>query len=357
MMCTRPVVWAYLVCWNLCLLLISGVMFGQQAAQDPIDRREQSSRNRQRPARGVPLASSPLDRPVLGYVAWPSPLELRAILGVPGAAVFSDPLALPEGTRRLHLAPGHSYGLIERGGQPIAAAALDGLQVGAVQVIPGAPHSVDLIAFSPKAQSAVLFSADLGRLQVIAGLPQAPHVVQSLQAATLPGLPARVAVNDDASLLLVASEHAVHLLSADGTSRLVVSVQDGASLTFLSRDGSAVILDHAIGSVYLVPSPAAATPASLLASGLTGGGEMHAGSEGNRLLIMDHRREQVQSVDVGTGEVRPLDLPVPSTRLEPLRIRDAFLVSAEPHQSAWICLADSKNIRAVFIPAPTREPR
>src|SRR5690349_2902867 len=50
-----------------------------------------------------------MTRPVIGYAAQSSPPELRAIVGVPGAAVFSEPLPLPDNVTRIRLAPGQSY--------------------------------------------------------------------------------------------------------------------------------------------------------------------------------------------------------------------------------------------------------
>src|SRR5580692_8719256 len=60
-----------------------------------------------------------MGRPVLGYVAQSAPLGLRAILGVPGAATFSDALSLPSESSSVRVAPtgqtlGSAWAWIER---------------------------------------------------------------------------------------------------------------------------------------------------------------------------------------------------------------------------------------------------
>src|SRR5690349_21098504 len=64
--------------------------------------------------------------PVLGYVYQSSSLELRAILGVPGSAVFSDRLPLPESVTHVHVAPSQTYMLVERRDDDTAVVRLSG---------------------------------------------------------------------------------------------------------------------------------------------------------------------------------------------------------------------------------------
>jgi hypothetical protein len=54
--------------------------------------------------------------PVAGYATESSGTTLRAISGVPGSFRFSDALPLPEGVKRVHMAPGQDFALVERAG-------------------------------------------------------------------------------------------------------------------------------------------------------------------------------------------------------------------------------------------------
>src|SRR5262252_7271852 len=86
---------------------------------------------------GLAFAQSPLSGPVAGYVTAPGASGLRAILGVPGALRFSEPLSAPDGITNIRIAPGQEYALAERAGSAIIlslsagaidrAASLDGI--------------------------------------------------------------------------------------------------------------------------------------------------------------------------------------------------------------------------------------
>jgi len=101
------------------------------------------------PIAGLLSGAVNLRGPVAGYVAGPSPAELRTISGVPGSYLFSDPLPLPPGTTGVHLAPGQEFGLIERGAAGLAILYLSGLDpLGSAPHNPGAEPRGHLARFS-----------------------------------------------------------------------------------------------------------------------------------------------------------------------------------------------------------------
>src|SRR5581483_9660423 len=159
---------------------------------------------------------APLNRPDLGFVSWSSPAELRGILGVPGASVFSNPLPLPETVTAIHLAPSHSFALIEHKDKQIGVMSLKAENFGREAVIGGAFTTADLVAFSPSSRSAILLSATAGRIQAITGLPNEPQVVQSFDVNVLPEPPTSVAIDDEATAVLFASGRAVYLVDRNG---------------------------------------------------------------------------------------------------------------------------------------------
>src|SRR5690348_4874144 len=83
-------------------------------------------------------STSLLDGPVIGYVAQSSIPELRAIIGVPGAAVFSDPLPLPGNVRHIYMPPGQDYALLERVDEDPAVLLLSGSSADQVISLSGA---------------------------------------------------------------------------------------------------------------------------------------------------------------------------------------------------------------------------
>jgi hypothetical protein len=302
-------------------------------------------------------ADSALNRPILGYAAQFSPPELRAILGAPGAAVFSDPLSLPRRTRRLRLSPSQQYALIERDDQSPAILGLSGVTVGPAIAITGALPAADIAAFSPSGHSAVLFSSESGRLQVVGGLPLTPQIVQDLDAGLLPGVPEALAVSDDAGAVLLSSAGVVYLLSPDGSSGIMVNVAGMASLAFFPNSANAAVGDRGAGSVYVLQNSAGVVAARLIADALTGLGEMRASDNGQTLYVTNPGGQCIWAVGVPGGEIQAFSLPVKSVKIDPLRNTGTFLISSEPGRPGWIFFRQGDDARTVFVPAVTRDLR
>ncbi len=56
--------------------------------------------------------SQSMQAPMLGFVNTTNGGEVRAIFGIPGAAILSQPLALPAGVTNLNFAPGQKYAIV-----------------------------------------------------------------------------------------------------------------------------------------------------------------------------------------------------------------------------------------------------
>src|SRR5690242_11417511 len=105
---------------------------------------------------------------VLGFLPGPGPLELNAILGVFGAARLGDPVTAPKTATRLYVATGQQFALVEQNSDaPLSVwdlAANSGLTA-----ITGALPHPDLVAFSPRGDSAALYAHESGQSQVVGG--------------------------------------------------------------------------------------------------------------------------------------------------------------------------------------------
>ena len=260
-----------------------------------------------------------MGRPIIGYVAHSSPLELRAILGIPGAAVFSDPLLLPRHVTRIRLAPSQQYALIERERQEPVVLLLTAANAGRAVSLAGAFPVADLAAFSPFGRSAVLFSVSAKRLQVIAGLPDAPQIVRDLDVGVLPEPPEAMAISDDAGSVLLSSAGAVYWLLPGGSTRMVVNVADVPALVFFPNSANAAIGDRTAGSVYLFRNLAGGITTSLLATGLDGLEEITSSGSYETLYITKPRGQCIWSIRVATGEVRAFKLGVNPVRMQQFR--------------------------------------
>ena len=300
-------------------------------------------------------AEGELRAPVLGYLLQEDPLELRAISGIPGAAVRGEPLPLPEDVTRLRLAPGHGFALAERGeSDPAAVLLLDGRAALAAPV-PGALARAGLVVFSPNGGAAALYSAGEMRLQVLTGLPLQPRVLRDIEASGLVAL----AVSDDGEMLLTADAQGLVCVSRSaGERQLVFRAESLAGMTFLPRRREAVVGDRGRGDIFLLGGFNDAVYSRLIASGLEGPGDVRAAADGRSVLVAGGEGNRVWIVDIASATARALDLPAGPAFLEPLRLPDTYLFASPPGEPAWLLVRSPDETRSYFIPgAEGRDPQ
>jgi len=295
-------------------------------------------------------AGTTLTGPVAGYVAESSG-AVRAILGVPGAFRFSDPLPMPDGVARVHIAPGQDFALLERPDTGLALLHLGGGTLARVTAVDGAMPAPDWISFSPASASAILFSSSSNRLQVLAGLPDAPTIAVDLDTTILPEQPRIAAVSDDSRTLLVASRRAVYLVLPDGTAHLLMAAEEIAALALFRNGTDAAVSERGTGSIHLLQNVSTAPVERVLASGLQGLGKLYPSWDGGAIFAAGQGTRTVSSIDLASGEIQSIDCGAAPVTLSPMRSRDTFLISARPHQPGWIFYRDGNAGRVVFVPA------
>lgn len=333
--------------FSACALLISG---GFLTADDPV-LREGSLANPTLLAENSGNPISLVSRPVLGYLAQSLPLGLRAILGVPGAAVLSGPLALPVGVTRVWLAPGQAYVLVEQREDVPAVMPLNDGSVGQAVRMSAALLAPDFVVFSPSGQSAVLYSIAASRLQVIGGLPSVPRVMMDIGTGSFAEQPQNAAVSDDGRLVLLAAPGVVYQAQPNGLAKQVMGVSSSAALAFFPNSSQAAIADRTAGAVYLWLAAADTSSPALLARDLTGLGEVRATADGRGLWITNPGDKAVWWIGATTGEVRKFNVPVSPTRMDQLPATDMFLISSVSGQPTWIFFRQGEDAHAIFVPA------
>jgi hypothetical protein len=292
--------------------------------------------------------------PVAGYIVESSGPVLRAIFGVPGSFQFSDPLPLPQGVTRIHLAPGQDFALVERADSGLGILYLSGGAVDRVVAVDGVMAAADWVAFSPAAASAILFSSSSSHLQVLSGLPDTPRVALDLDTTTLPERPRTGAVSDDGRTVLIASGRAVYLVPRDGAAQLLMPAREIVSVAIFRNGTDAVVWDGGTGSIHLLRNVSSAPVEHLLASGLKGPGKLYPSWDGGTIFVTQPGTKAVSWMDLASGEIQSFDSAAVPVTLDPLRNRDTFLISARPHQPAWIFYRDGNTLRVVFVPAANR---
>ncbi len=285
--------------------------------------------------------------PVLGYITERGTAELRAILGVPGAATLSVPLVVDASAVRIRLAPGQGYALLERREDDPALIRLDGIETGAAVPMPGALRAPDVVAFSGSGQAVVLYSSTDGRLQVWKGLPAVPRRVREISGLREPIETA--ALSDDAGSVLLAARGAVYRLSDEGGLDIALSTAGGAALAFLPNSTTGVIADRQEGSIYLYTGQL-----EILAAVKGGIGELRAGAGGSRVWATSADGQQVHRVNVRTRQHETFDLQVAARSLDEMVTPGLYLISSEPGEPAWMLVEHDDTASAVFVPARVR---
>lgn len=263
--------------------------------------------------------------PVLGYAFVESSLSLHAILGVPGASRWSDPLTavLPEGTVALRVAPGHRWALVLRDGgeagvfhlgamtySPLPDVRLDGL---------------DPVQFSPSATAVVLPSG-----LIYTGLPGDP-VRKGGTAAS-----GDVAVSDSGEVAAIIEGSLVK----DGVF-LRECTADCRFAYFPGADSRLAVLDQ--GRLLEL----ATSEARVIAEGLDSADLLFA----LRQSIWLAAGTGLRNLDRTTGNlIREESLNQPVSRFEALRHDGAVLLFApasDENQALWMISAEGVR----FVPA------
>src|SRR5882724_3878412 len=151
-------------------------------------------------AASVTAFSASLEGPRMGMVFDPSMRALRPILGIPGAALMGEPLKTSLDLRRVAISPRQDYALASHGEHnEVVVLHFDRVPLASTPV-PGARRGPEQLVFSPGGHVAAIRYKDGNRIQVLAGLPASPKVVEELYLSA-GALPSALAVGDDNTVL------------------------------------------------------------------------------------------------------------------------------------------------------------
>jgi len=309
--------------------------------------------------------------PVVGLVSSTNRVEVRAILGVPGAALLSAPLPVPADVTRLYFAPGQQYALAERGGSskpqyasrsraaslrtaslPLAVVTFTGAQLGALNPVIGIAEP-DIVSFSPSGGAAVLYSTSEAQLEVLTGLPSSPQISLQIARSSLPDDPQFLAIADDGVTLLEGSVHnAVYLIGSSTQPSLIFSATTLAAMIFAPASSTAAVFDSATGSVSLLQNVSGSPSTRLLTSGLSNlGPAAMVQFDSSAVLVTGSGSNTLWRIDSNTSQSQQVQLPALPASIAPLQLPHRFLLSWSSGQPAWM-LDTSGPAQAVYFIAP-----
>jgi hypothetical protein len=294
------------------------------------------------------LQSGGMEMPVLGFAVCADPLEVRVVEGVPGAANLSEPLELPEGTRRVLAAPGQRWLLVDRGaGTPLAWIP------GQTQVeLPGLEGGWDLAAISPSGQELALYRAEGRKLAVYRGLPTRPELARAGEMAGWPDDLESLALADGAAALggRSGAGRAVWLDAEKGTALPLLESERVGEVAFLRGESRLAAIDAARQRIVILGDPSAGGETRTV----LGPGDGLQAPE--RLVSRESRVLQVGEANQVWTVTLEGGLPARETvparnRLEPMALRHLWLLKADAGEPAWLWFPAVGEQRVTFVTA------
>lgn len=288
--------------------------------------------------------------PVSGYAFDSRSQSLRAIRGIPGAALIGDPVTFDNSVSAAWVSPGLDAALVVYSDQTAHLFRLDNGKA-TERTVEGlvAPERA---VFSPSGTAMALVTP--GSVRIYRGLPDTPQVAGTVElpadrvAAVMPGGKKRrpgggpVAVSDDSQWLLYGNGDEVDLISVSGNSRKLTDAAANALPVFAPGGHDAAVLD-ANAVVFIQDVAGAATIRK--SAGIRAVKDAAFSADGKRLFAA---AGMVTAIDVASGEQAQINCDCRVSSLS--RMGSAFRLNELGNGPLWV-LDASSDPRVVFVPA------
>jgi hypothetical protein len=269
--------------------------------------------------------------PAIGYVFDEAAQALRAVRGLPGAALVEDPLDVGFPIRSAAISPKRNFALATAG-----------------------DSSVRLLRLQNSGSTALLYRA--GRLQSVSGLPDRP-TVRDWNTSLLFDAVVPMAISDDAGLIVLApggdDPAAVRLLSSDGTSSRMPMPGSIVALAFhrSRRDLLALTAD---GDLCLVRDAGADTPCRIFQGAAAPHGTAVQFSPDGARAYVAAAGGNLSIVDLDTGDVVRFTCACRASSLDPTTLEMVFRLT--PVGDPPLLLFDASQVepRVWFVPRSGR---
>ncbi len=295
-----------------------------------------------------------LRAPMLGYVSSDTS-ELRPMLGVPGAAVVGEPVALPDGIRRTYIAPGQQFALLETAVGALTTLFLSGERIGQTKEIAGGLASPTFVSFSPSGSIVVLYSALERRVQILKSIGNGLVVLQDIPDLALPSGEVRlIAIDDEGAAPVVGILNgSIYLVRTETSPQLIFSGQSVGSAAYGPRSRTLFIAESRPDAVRISSiRNMTDEPAAMVIKEFPSVGDcaiwMQASQDGRFLVGVTSRSEGFR-LRLDDTSLNRVDLPGPPTRLDRLLNGNSFLFSFSNTDPAWVLLGDEPELQAVFV--------
>ena len=301
------------------------------------------------------VAAQSISGPSLGFVSDEQGTTIWPLLGILGASVPGQPLALPESIARASISPQHDYAvaIAAASGQPVIIR-LDPSNI-SMGPLAGVRLNPGLIAISPTGSAVALYGSESNTLQVVAGLPGEPQIAHEFNTSGLGGDVRHVAVSDDASMALVTAggdSPTLWLLNVNGATS-PVSVMQPSQVAFMARRSDAVIADNATQEVFLLQGldgNPVRSPGIVFRESGRPFSAVNASSDGRWIFVAQEDSPDITVVNLESRATAMVSCHCRPTTIFPLKGTSVFRLNGLSNGPISVLDASSTSPRTLIIP-------
>ena len=286
-------------------------------------------------------AESQIEGPKLGYVYDRQAVAIRPILGIPGSALFGEPITSE--LRDAVVSPSQDFAIGVFGDD--SAVGIFNFSGAKLRLLKGAKPAPARIAVSPNGTAAALVSGL--HVQVFAGLPDNATASAEFDIAAQP---AALAVSDDGGLVLTAivesDATSLYSYSTSGAAHRILTAGKIRSIEFLNRSHDAVFADELESKIILLRDGADAT---LIAS-VNAPIAVAASSDNRKIFVASSASQTITSLFLDDGTSVSTACGCEPVTLARLQGGAAFRITERSDGPAWIFDTGGAEPRVLFIP-------
>jgi hypothetical protein len=216
-------------------------------------------------------------------------------------------------------------------------------------VFASVPANADDVVYSPSGSAALLVYRDSSKVVLVNGLPDSVSVVREFEFAN--GMPASIAISDDAKSVMAAQEDGVAAFG-DGNRWMVNFRGTARSVAYLSQSPNQAA-NQAIDALFadsrglwLVQDAAGNAPARLVWEG--DAREAAATADRRSAVVLDQNNSLVV-VNLVSGTSRTIECACQPAML--VRMSDSvFRINALADGPLWLVDLNGEEARTVFVP-------
>jgi hypothetical protein len=305
--------------------------------------------------------SAQLREPRLGYVFTASEASLRPMVGIPATAVLAAPNPLPGAPASVTLSPLQDFALLVGADGSLILWDLRAEPASGLP-LPPLDEPAQRVVLSPMGSAALVLGAGTERAFLLAGLPDSPQLVGTLELELLPGAPGAVAVSDDAgavvAVIAIEGGHAVYGLAAGQTPVRLWLPGETPEVAFFDRRPDVALVDRTNDQVLMIRHVGGDAEVVVLAGrehGILSPRAVRPYPDGQRLAVL--HSGGIAIVDVGGGVIHQVACPFTAAGIERLGPGALFRLTDASTPPVWLLDGEVPEPRVLFVPLARRVAR